>query len=340
MAQPVNPDLGCVSRGGFMHHIDNAVRAMPDVASNAQPGVAGTLDWVGMGNIDVPVTLASSEGSTARSPARVSAYVNLKQPDVRGIHMSRLYLHVDRALSGEPLTPCSIRRLLRDFLDSHAELSDRAMVRIAFDHLVRRPALKSDNSGWKSYPLTITGVMDKGQFSLEVGCEVVYSSTCPCSAALARQLIQERFGADFARGTPLDYDAVVAWLGSEQGICATPHSQRSIAEVRVKLAPSFGFPIVEVIDRVEDALQTPVQTAVKREDEQAFALLNGENLMFCEDAARRIQAALEQDEHILDFWIRATHQESLHPHDAVAVATKGVSGGYAAGTDELAPLHK
>jgi GTP cyclohydrolase I len=320
-----------------MHHNENAVRAMPDVANEAQPAVAGTLEWVGMGNIDVPVTLAGTDGTAVRTPARVSAYVNLRQPDVRGIHMSRLYLHVDKHLSGEPLTPCSIRRLLRDFLESHSELSDRAMVRISFDHLVRRPALKSDNSGWKSYPLTIAGVMDKGQFSLEVGCEVVYSSTCPCSAALARQLIQERFGEDFARGKPLDYDAVVNWLGSEQGICATPHSQRSIAEVRVKLAPSFGFPIVELIDRVEAALQTPVQTAVKREDEQAFALLNGENLMFCEDAARRIQVALARDEHIVDFWIRATHQESLHPHDAVAVATKGVSGGFTAALDELTP---
>jgi len=323
-----------------MHHNENVVRAMPDVANEAQPAVAGTLEWVGMGNIDVPVTLAGSDGSAVRAPARVSAYVNLTQPDVRGIHMSRLYLHVDKHLSAEPLTPCSIRRLLRDFLDSHTELSDRAMVRISFDHLVRRPALKSDNSGWKSYPLTIAGVIAKGQFSLEVGCEVVYSSTCPCSAALARQLIQERFGEDFARGTPLDYDAVVAWLGSEQGICATPHSQRSIAEVRAKLAPSFGFPIVALIDRIENALKTPVQTAVKREDEQAFALLNGENLMFCEDAARRIQAALAQDEHIADFWIRATHQESLHPHDAVAVATKGVTGGYSAAIDDLATPHK
>jgi GTP cyclohydrolase IB len=337
ISRPVDDRTGCCPSGGFMHHNENVVRAMPDVANEAQPAVAGTLEWVGMGNIDVPVTLAGTDGSTVRSPARVSAYVNLKQPDVRGIHMSRLYLHVDRVLTGEPLTPCSIRRLLRDFLDSHQDLSDRAMVRISFDHLVRRPALKSDNSGWKSYPLTIAGVMDKGQFSLEVGCEVVYSSTCPCSAALARQLIQERFGEDFARGKPLDYDAVVCWLGSEQGICATPHSQRSIAEVRVKLAPSFSFPIVELIDRIEDALKTPVQTAVKREDEQAFALLNGENLMFCEDAARRIQSALEQDEHIADFWIRATHQESLHPHDAVAVATKGVSGGFSAALDELTP---
>ena len=310
-----------------MHHNENVVRAMPDIARDAEPGVAGTLDWVGMGNIDVPVMLA---GSTVQTPARVSAYVNLKRPEVRGIHMSRLYLHVDKALSAEPLTPCSIRRLLRDFLDSHADLSDRAMVRIAFDHLVRRPALKSDNSGWRAYPLTIVGVMEQGQCSIEVGCEVVYSSTCPCSAALARQLIQERFAQDFARGKALDHDAVAAWLGSEEGICATPHSQRSVAEVRVKLAPSFGFPIVALIDTVEEALKTSVQTAVKREDEQAFALLNGENLMFCEDAARRIQAALGSDEHITDFWIRATHQESLHPHDAVAVATKGVAGGYSA----------
>ena len=307
---------------------ENVARAMPDVANDAAPAVAGVLDWVGMANIDVPVTLVVGEGRTAQSPARVSAHVNLKRPDVRGIHMSRLYLHVDRALTSEPLTPCSIRRLLRDFLDSHAELSDRAKVRIEFDHLIRRPALRSDNSGWKSYPLAITGSMEHGHCSIEVGCEVVYSSTCPCSAALARQLIQERFGKDFDRGKALDYDAVVAWLGSEDGICATPHSQRSVAEVRVKLAPTFGFPIVDLIDRIEAALQTPVQTAVKREDEQAFARLNGRNLMFCEDAARRMLAALDADECVTDFWIRTTHQESLHPHDAVAVATKGVAGGY------------
>jgi GTP cyclohydrolase I len=182
--------------------------------------------------------------------------------------------------------------------------------------------------------------MEKGQFTLEVGCEVVYASTCPCSAALARQLVQERFGEDFARGKALDYNTVLGWLGSEQGICATPHSQRSSAEVRVRLTPSFGFPIIDLIDRIEDALKTPVQTAVKREDEQAFALLNGENLMFCEDAARRIQSALNADERITDFWIRASHFESLHPHNAVAVATKGVSGGYVAGADDVAPLRR
>lgn len=323
-----------------MRTTENALRAMPDVAKEARPDVAGALDWVGMGDIEVPVELASHDGRTVQSGARVCAYVNLAKPDVRGIHMSRLYLHVDKSLSSEPLTPCSLRRLLKDFLDSHAELSDRAMVRISFDHLVRRRALISDNSGWKSYPVVLTALMDRGQFSLEVGFEVLYSSTCPCSAALARQLIQERFAEDFARGRALDYDVVLRWLGSEEGISATPHSQRSSAEVRVRLTQGFDLPIIELIDRVENALKTPVQTAVKRVDEQAFARLNGENLMFCEDAARRVQQALDAAEPITDFWVRVSHYESLHPHNAVAVATKGVAGGYAGGIDAFAPMRR
>ena len=310
---------------------ENLARVMPDVANEARPAVAGALDWVGMGEIHAPVSLADEGGRVVVSGARVNAFVNLKRPDVRGIHMSRLYLHVDRSLSGEALSPCSLRRLLKEFLDSHAELSDRARVEIAFDYLVRRPALVSDNTGWKSYPVRVVAELDRGHFVLEVGVEVAYSSTCPCSAALARQLIQERFRLDFEATAALDHESVVAWLGSEQGIMATPHSQRSIAEVKARLAPSFkNLPFIEIIDRIEGALKTPVQTAVKREDEQAFARLNGQNLMFCEDAARRMQKALDEDERIDDFLVRASHRESLHPHDAVAVATKGVPGGYVA----------
>jgi GTP cyclohydrolase I len=67
---------------------------------------------------------------------------------------------------------------------------------------------------------------------------------------------------------------------------------------------------------------------VKRADEQEFARLNAANLMFCEDAARRVQAELNKDKTLDDFWIRVNHMESLHPHDAVAIVTKGIKGGY------------
>ena len=62
--------------------------------------------------------------------------------------------------------------------------------------------------------------------------------------------------------------------------------------------------------------------------------------MFCEDAARRVQQALDADERIADFWLRASHYESLHPHNAVAVASKGVAGGYAGGVDAFGPMRK
>ena len=309
--------------------IENLARVMPDVANEVKPAIGGVLEWVGMGDMEMPVSVSDVNGRVVTSGARVNAFVNLKRPDVRGIHMSRLYLHVDRHLSAEAITPQSIRHILKDFLDSHTDLSDKAKLSIHFDYLVRRPALVTDNSGWKSYPVRITGTMDKQQFSLELGLDAAYSSTCPCSAALARQLIQEQFGKDFLPENNLDYQQVLSWLGSEQGIMATPHSQRSIAEVKVKLSTDFvQFPLIELIDTIENALKTPVQAAVKREDEQAFARLNGQNLMFCEDAARRVQAALNADTRIKDFWLRASHFESLHPHNAVAVASKGVVGGY------------
>jgi len=175
----------------------------------------------------------------------------------------------------------------------------------------------------------IRATLDRHAFELELEARVTYSSTCPCSAALARQLVQEQFRKDFPADGAVDAEAVLRWLGTEQGIMATPHSQRSHADVKVKLGAGVGeFPIIDLVDVIEGALKTPVQTAVKREDEQAFTRLNGQNLMFCEDAARRMQQALGADERIVDFWARASHLESLHPHDAVAVAVKGVEGGF------------
>ena len=77
-----------------------------------------------------------------------------------------------------------------------------------------------------------------------------------------------------------------------------------------------------LIEQLEQAIGTPVQTAVKREDEQAFAKLNGENLMFCEDAARRLKAMLNQQTDIADYWFKIEHQESLHAHNAVVIDQK------------------
>ena len=163
----------------------------------------------------------------------------------------------------------------------------------------------------------VTASVDIG-VSIELQVEVVYSSTCPCSAALARQLIQQRFAWDFP-DQQVDYSSVLDWLGSTQGIVATPHSQRSTATLQLRLAPGcVELPVLALIDSAEQALGTPVQTAVKRADEQAFALANGQNLMFCEDAARRLHRTLRQLPQASAFRLKVVHAESLHAHDAVA----------------------
>jgi len=303
--------------------------SMPDIANHTTAQTEGKLDWVGMSNIEMPVMLASQGEPERMVSAFVDAFVNLKEPKAKGIHMSRLYLLLDELSNDNVLNYQSLVTLLDGFISSHQELSDNAKVKFQFDYHLRRKSLISGKQGWKAYPVTITGRLNQGQLSIELAIDVRYSSTCPCSAALARQLIQKAFRDKFSEAEAVNLDSIHEWLGTTEGIVATPHSQRSVAEIKVMLDGAVTeFPIVEIVDLIEDALQTPVQAAVKREDEQEFARLNGQNLMFCEDAARRLQHALNLNSKFNDFWLRINHLESLHAHDAVSVATKGVSNGY------------
>ncbi len=284
---------------------------LPDVAAQNSHQTL-QLDWVGMCGIALPVLLDGQ-----RVQAKVDAGVSLDDGASRGIHMSRLFLALEM-LESETLTPALLCQLLERFLDSHEGLSQNAYVSIHADYLLKRGALISPVAGWKAYPISILASIKNGMFHVELKIDVAYSSTCPCSAALARQLIQDQFASDFADST-LKFDAVHHWLGSANGIVATPHSQRSTAHLHVQLdrfAP--GLPIIELIDQAEAALGTAVQTAVKRADEQAFALANGQNLMFCEDAARRLHGALRENARLEGFDIKVVHAESLHAHDAVA----------------------
>ncbi len=301
---------------------EEAANALPDIASDQATKCARTLDWVGMDAIDLPIRIDEG-GMALQVPARIAAEVDLQAGATRGIHMSRLYLALDAAFSQAPLAPAMLWALLRDFLANHAGLSRRARATIAFEHFLRRPALASANSGWRRYPVVVTATLEDDAFALEVAFEVVYSSTCPASTALTRQLVAEDFGRAFPSHAPLDREAAMRWLAGAEGMRATPHSQRSTARIRAQLDPAMTvLPFTALIDCAEAALGTPVQTAVKRIDEQAFARRNGENPMFCEDAARRLQAAFDAAPGVRDFHVRVAHHESLHAHDAVAEAGK------------------
>lgn len=284
---------------------------LPDVVAQASHQTL-PLDWVGMCGIATPVLIDGQ-----RLSAIADAGVSLDDEEARGIHMSRLYLALEM-LEQTPLSPMLLRRILQQFLDSHDGLSQAASLIIRTNLLLKRPALISPLAGWKSYPVSIESHLKNRVFHVELNIQIPYSSTCPCSAALARQLIQQQFVDDFAN-KKLEHAEILAWLGSSNGIVATPHSQRSTATLNVRLQADIDeLPLLSLINQAEAALGTAVQTAVKRADEQAFALANGQNLMFCEDAARRLTIALRRSPSIVALDIRVVHAESLHAHDAVA----------------------
>ncbi len=131
--------------------------------------------------------------------------------------MSRLYLALE-SLEHQPLTPLALRHLLQTLLQATKVYQTPAYIDLSFDYLLlKRPALISPLAGWKPLSVTLRARIENEMFHVELSVGVPYSSTCPCSAALARQLIQQQFEADFPEQS-LEREAVVQWLGSSEGL--------------------------------------------------------------------------------------------------------------------------
>jgi GTP cyclohydrolase I len=185
--------------------------------------------------------------------------------------------------------------------------SANARLRVAFSFPMRIESLRSANSGYQfykaTYESTVTGDAAPRRF---IVLDFVYSSACPCSAELA----------EHARDVRSAY--------------AIPHSQRSKTRVKAEIANGATLPVEDLVRHCRSALVTETQVIVKREDEQAFAELNGAHPKFVEDAARLVYEQLNSDPRIRDFEVACSHLESLHSHDAVSVICKGIPGGFTA----------
>lgn len=294
--------------------------SLPDVALTEQSVTHIPLNWVGMQGIAVPVML-DEPGMLHSIQAEAAVQVDLPDAQIKGIHMSRLYRLLNDFVEHEKLTPSAIAGVLQRMTSSHADChSSQARLTLDFNLLCKRPALLTEElSGWKAYPVQLEAVWDAGSLELHATVMVGYSSTCPCSAALSRQVIEHAFMEEFGKTPAIEPQRIATWL-RHNATLATPHSQRSVAQVRVLIpASAQQLHLLRLIDVVEAALGTPLQTAVKRADEQAFARLNGQNLMYVEDAARRVQQAILP--HYPQSSVEVCHVESLHPHDAVASAS-------------------
>jgi GTP cyclohydrolase I len=293
------------------------MRVLPDVTADLNAETPASLQWVGMEDIAVPITLRLQNETLQTIAAKACVYVSLAKPDVKGIHMSRLHSVINRLADRECNQP-AIEQLLNEMIRSQSNIGHEAKIELSFEVLLKKSALLSHESGFQSYPVSVQAEKTAKGLSCELGLTIPYSSTCPCSASLARQLYADAINTKFSSSTVNKTD-LMEWIQSSAGTVATPHSQRSYAYIRLSLGAKDWPELSSLIFQLEEVIGTPVQTAVKRVDEQAFAQLNAENLMFCEDAARRIKFALERMSFAKGYWFKVEHQESLHAHNAVVI---------------------
>ncbi len=274
--------------------------SLPDLQNGPSSLIVGaqqTIQHVGISNFRLPIKYRTRGNGPLTLETSVTGTVSL-EAEKKGINMSRImrsfYAHAERDFSFTV-----IEHALEDYKRDLGSFDARIQMRFSFP--VKVDSLRSGLSGWQYYDIALELIDQAGVRKRIMHLDFVYSSTCPCSLELS----------EHARIT--------------RAQLATPHSQRSVARisVEVKEGPCLWFE--DLIALARAGVPTETQVMVKREDEQAFAELNAANPIFVEDAARSFCEVLLAEPRVGDFRIAASHQESLHSHDAVSVLTEGLT---------------
>ena len=281
------------------------ISSLPDLQNGPSSLIQGApvaIQQVGIHNFKLPLNYKKRNGKTIELETSVTGSVSL-EAHKKGINMSRImrsfYDHKD-----ETFSIGKIKDVLTTYKENLKSFDSRIMLKISYP--IKQTSLRSGLEGYQYYDVVLEGDLTKdGEFKKYLHFDFVYSSACPCSFELSEHAEKYRNRA------------------------TVPHSQRSVARVSVRFEDKLW--IEDLQELCLDALQTETQVMVKREDEQAFAEKNGAYLKFVEDAVRLLYSRMNSEERIKDFKIVASHNESLHSHNAISVIVKGVENGFTAG---------
>jgi GTP cyclohydrolase I len=273
--------------------------SMPDLQNSDFNDIP--IDFVGIHNFHLPIRVKERDNGTQEVMASITGTVSLDASN-RGINMSRIirtfYKSKDDIFDINKLEEV-LRNYQKDLKTFDAHILMNFKYRIWQDALRSVDEYGNPEGGWQYYNVTFDCNLDhNGEFKKIMWVDFVYASSCPCSTELSQHAALNR------------------------GVYGIPHSQRSNARVGVEFNDMLW--IEDVIELCRRALVTETLVFCKRQDEQAFAELNGANIKFVEDAIRYMANELNQHLNVADYKVICSHQESLHSHDAVAVITKGI----------------
>lgn len=280
---------------------DQYKESLPDMQNGPASLIEGAnvpIQQVGISNFKLPLKYPAPSGELLTLETSVDGYVGL-DAGKKGINMGRI-MRTFYKFQDDVFHPDKLEQVLKAYKEDLE--SKTAFLKLSFNYPMKKKSLRSDNEGYQYYRVSFEGKVDEyGRFSSFIHLDFEYSSACPCSYELS----------EHARET--------------RDITAIPHSQRSVANLTVQLNSEMF--IDDLVEICRESLQTETQVIVKREDEQAFAEMNGAFQKFVEDAARLLYDELNKDERIKDFVVRCAHLESLHSHDAVSRICKGIPNG-------------
>lgn len=292
------------------------------------PGARVPINKVGVSGVDLPVNFIRRDGTVEKLTTSVSLYGSLDNPNAKGLNLSRFPIVMHEQIANHVsidgithiLDELQKKQGSRDVyckmkfkypwtqqaLRTRKELSDSAPDEQVFKVVEGVKLSHEKAEGYIYYNSVLEGQKHGTEYKFFLTVEYVYSSTCPCSFELSQDATQRR------------------------GRAANGHSQRSIAKITVQFDPKNVIFIEDIVEMARHKVPTEVVIICKRRDEQAFAELNGSNLLFTEDAVRLLYEGLDElynSGQISDFSIVTDHLESLHPWSATAVIRKGIPNG-------------
>lgn len=276
------------------------LKSMPDLQNSEFKGIP--IDFVGIHNFKIPLLIKEKSGNTQEVQANITGTVSLDAVN-RGINMSRIVRSFYKS-KDDVFDINKIEEVLKNYQNDLNTFN--AHIIMNFKYRIWQQSLRSikENSnihegGWQYYNITFDcNLNNDGVFTKIMHIDFIYSSACPCSTELSKHAADTR------------------------QIFCIPHSQRSIARLSICFDKLIW--IEDIIEKCREILTTETLVFCKRQDEQAFAELNGAQPKFVEDSIRLLAEGLNNIPDIIDYKIIVSHKESLHNHDAIAVITKGI----------------
>jgi len=269
------------------------IETFPDLQNGPSSLIQGSpveIQQVGIHNFRLPLKYRTRDNGIKELETKVTGTVSL-EAHKKGINMSRI-MRSFYEFKNDTFSIDKLETVLSAYQEKLKTFDSKIALKFSYPIILK--SLRSDNEGYQYYDVTLEGDLNKnGEMKKIIHFDFVYSSACPCSYELA----------EYAR--------------KYRNKATVSHSQRSVTRISIEFDDMVW--IEDLQEMCAKALMTETQVVVKREDEMAFAELNGSHLKFVEDAARLLYEQLDADDRIKDFRIVCSHQESLHSHDAISV---------------------